>query len=285
LILPHHLLRVKLKWVGKIVKILISNDDGVYADGIWILARQLSQIAQAVIVAPDREQSAVGTAVSLRKPLRVQKITPLSPGIEAYAVEGTPSDAVIVGLGKVVPSKVDLVISGINQGSNLGEDVLISGTVGAALAAYLRGVPAMAVSCDKENWQESYLNEVARFTTLLAKRIGATTLPTNLFLNVNMPNLPLEEVKEIKITNLAHRSHVNTVEEGNDGRRAYYMLIRASVNHQVDRRADIWATNQGNISITPLHLFLNDRFPPALLEKLVSGLLEEFKNGKSVRSQ
>lgn len=265
------------------MKILISNDDGIYAEGLWSLARQLRRIARVFIVAPDREQSAVGTAVSLRKPLRVQKITPLSPGIEAYAVEGTPSDAVIVGLGKVIPGKVDLVISGINQGSNLGEDVLISGTVGAALAAYLRGFPAMAVSCNDESWKASFLSEAARFITLLAKRIGDITLPANLFLNVNMPNLPLEEVKDVKITNLAHRSHVNTVEEGHDGKRAYYMLTRASVNHQVDRRTDIWVTNQGNISITPLHLFLNDRFPPALLEKMVSGLLEEFKKGGSAR--
>jgi 5'-nucleotidase len=266
------------------MKILISNDDGVYADGIWLLARQLSQIAQVVIVAPDREQSAVGTAVSLRKPLRVQKITPLSPGIEAYAVEGTPSDAVIVALGRVIPEKIDLVISGINQGSNMGEDVLISGTVGAALVAYLRGFPAMAVSCGNENWNAPYLNEVARFIALLAKRIGEVDLPTNLFLNVNMPDLPLEKIKGVKITSLAHRSHVNTVEEGHDGKRSYYMLTRASINHQVDPRTDIWATNQGNISITPLHLFLNDRFPPAVLEKLIAGLLDEFNGGKLARA-
>lgn len=124
------------------MRVLVSNDDGIYADGIWILARQLSKIAQVIIVAPDREQSAVGTAVSLRKPLRVQKIIPLYPEIEAYSVEGTPSDSVIVALGKVIKEKVDLVISGINHGTNLGEDVLISGTVGAALSAYLRNFPA-----------------------------------------------------------------------------------------------------------------------------------------------
>jgi 5'-nucleotidase len=129
------------------MRILLSNDDGVYAEGLWIIARHLSQIAEVIIVAPDREQSAVGTAVTLRKPLRVQKISPLTPGVETYGVEGTPSDSVIVALGKVVTGKVDLVISGINQGSNLGEDVLISGTVGAALAAYQRGFNALAVSC------------------------------------------------------------------------------------------------------------------------------------------
>jgi 5'-nucleotidase len=264
------------------LKILISNDDGVYADGIWTLARQIAKVAEVTIVAPDREQSAVGTAVSLRKPLRVQKISPLLPGIEAYSVEGTPSDSVIVGLGKIVPEKIDLVVSGINQGSNLGEDVLISGTVGAALSAYLRGFPAIAISTEK--WNEPYINDVARFTALLANRIGSVALPSRIFLNVNVPDLPLAEARGVKITHLAHKSHVNTVEEGHDGRKAYYMLTRESINEQEDKRTDILAANHGYISITPLHLFLNDRFPPALLEKLTSGLLEEFKKGSLARN-
>jgi 5'-nucleotidase len=262
------------------VKILISNDDGIYSDGIWALAREVSKIAEVVIVAPDREQSAVGTAVTLRKPLRVQKIVPLEPGIEAYSVEGTPSDSVIVGLGKLIPGTIDLVISGINQGSNMGEDVLISGTVGAALAAYLRGFPSIAISIAFENWNLPFLQDTSRFAALLAKRVGAISLPRNILLNVNMPGIPLSEVKEVKITSLAHRSHVNTVEEGNDGRRSYYMLIRESVNRQVAPRTDLRENIQGNISITPLHLFLNDRLTPALLEKLTEGLLKEFKTQK-----
>jgi 5'-nucleotidase len=261
------------------VRILVSNDDGIYADGLWILARELSQIARIYIVAPDREQSAVGTSVSLRKPLRAQKISPLFPGIAAYSVEGTPSDAVIVGLGKIVQEKIDLVISGINQGSNLGEDVLISGTVGAALSAYLRGFPAVAVSCPHDRWDKAYLKEVARFTTLLVRRLNDAAVPANLFLNVNMPDLPMSAVTGVKITGLAHRSHVNTVEEGHDGKRAYYMLVRESTNHQADRRADIWAASQGNITITPLHLFLSDRLPSGLMEKLTSGLITEFRHG------
>jgi 5'-nucleotidase len=268
------------------MRILVSNDDGVYSDGIWILARELGRVAEVIMVAPDREQSAVGTATTLRKPLRVQKISPLYPGIEAYSVEGTPSDSVIVGLGAVVKGKIDLVISGINQGSNLGEDVLISGTVGAAMAAYLRGFPAMAVSCEKwfydeedrkYHLNESYLRDVSRFIALLSRRIGSISLPHSLFLNVNMPNRPLGEVRGVNITRLARKSHVNTVEEGHDGKKSYYMLVRQSVNTQADRRTDIWAINQGDISITPLHLFFNDRFSPLLLDNLTSGLLEEYK--------
>jgi 5'-nucleotidase len=257
------------------MRILVSNDDGIYSDGIWILAGHLSKVAQVTIVAPDREQSAVGTAVNLRKPIRVQKITPLVPGIEAYSVEGTPSDSVIVALGKVLPHKVDLVVSGINSGTNLGEDVLISGTVGAALSAYLRNFPAIAISSERNN--ESYLEEVGLFTALLAKRIGQAKLPTNLFLNVNIPNMPMTQIKGVKITGLAHKSHVNTVEESHDGKRAYYTLLRESVILPENKRTDIWAIENGYISITPLHLFLNDRFPSALLEKMIAGLLEETK--------
>jgi 5'-nucleotidase len=259
------------------MRILLSNDDGIDAEGLWVLAEELSQIAQVTIAAPDREQSAVGTAVSLRKPLRVQKIVPRKVGVEAYSVGGTPSDSVIVALGKLIPEKVDLVISGINRGSNMGEDVLISGTVGAALAAYLRGFPAVAVSCFFENWQRPYLNDVARFTRLLVKRLAAAQLPGNLLLNVNMPNLPMDKAKGIRITGLAHRSHVNTVEEALDEQGAYYTLIREGVSLQNNKRSDIQAAAQGNISITPLSLFLNDRLPLAVLEKLVAGLLEEFK--------
>jgi 5'-nucleotidase len=263
------------------LRILVSNDDGVYADGIWALVNELKKIAEVIIVAPDREQSAVGTAVSLRKPLRVQEINPASQGIKAYSVEGTPSDAVIVGLGKIVRGKVDLVVSGINQGSNLGEDVLISGTVGAALSGYLRGFPAMAISCEAQRFAPSYLNQVAKFSAQLAGRMFSAALPAKLFLNVNMPDLPMNEVKGIKITGLAHRSHVNTVEEGHDGKRSYYMLVRASVNQPADKRSDIWAAGQGYITITPVHLFLNDRLPSAYLEKLISGLFEEFKTSHS----
>jgi 5'-nucleotidase len=258
------------------LKILVSNDDGVYADGIWTLARQLSQFAEVTIVAPDREQSAVGTAVTLRRPLRIQKISPLSPGIAAYSVEGTPSDSVIVALGKILSEKVDLVISGINHGSNLGEDVLISGTVGAALAAYLRGFPAIAVSTGK--WNETQLKDTARLVGLMVERMTTMELPSSLFLNFNVPDNPLSEAKSLKITRLARKSHVNTVEEGHDGKKAYYTLVRAAVNEQEDKRTDIWAINHGNVSITPLHLFLNGKFPPAILQKMTSGLLEEYKN-------
>ncbi|MDP2917515.1 MAG: 5'/3'-nucleotidase SurE [Dehalococcoidia bacterium] len=256
------------------MKILITNDDGIYAPGLWILAKELSKVAEVIVVAPDREQSAVGTAVSLRKPLIVQKITPLAPGTQAYSVEGTPADSVILALGKIV-DKVDLVVSGINRGANLGEDVLISGTVGAALVGYLRGFPAIAVSTAE--WDDVCLTNTGRFIAMLASKIHRSELGNNVFLNVNMPMLPVTEVKGVQITRLASKSHINTVEEGHDGKRTYYVLVRQAIEKEPEEKTDIWAINHGNISITPLNIFFGNRFSPAVLEGLCSGLLDELK--------
>ncbi|HSW57086.1 MAG TPA: 5'/3'-nucleotidase SurE [Dehalococcoidales bacterium] len=267
----------------KLVRILISNDDGIYSDGIWALAREIGRVAEVMIVAPDREQSAVGTAVSLRKPLRVQQIVPLFGNTPAFSVEGTPSDSVIVGLGKIAPAKIDMVVSGINQGTNLGEDVLISGTVGAALAAYLRGFPAMAVSCPRDRWSETYLNSVARFTARLARRVQEAKLPVITFLNVNFPDVEISEIKGVKVAGLAHRSHVNSVEEGHDGKKTYYLLTRAELSRNVARQSDIGQALQGNITVTPLNLFLNDRLSPTRLENVLEGLLEEFRREDALK--
>ena len=114
---------------------------------------------------------------------------------------------------------------------------------------------------------------------LLVERMVSTPVTSSFFLNFNVPDIPLNEAKGLKITRLARKSHVNSVEEGHDGKRAYYTLVRAAVNEQEDKRTDIWAINHGNISVSPLHLFLNGRTPLQLLEKLTSGLMDEFKSG------
>jgi len=257
------------------MKILVTNDDGIFAQGLWILVKELNNIAQVVVVAPDREQSATGTAVTLRQPLRVQRVRPLVPEVETYSVEGTPADSVILALGKLVKDKIDLVISGINQGPNLGDDVLISGTVGAALQGYLRGFPAFAISVAAVD--SLYLDNAAKLAALLAKKIDSSALPTNILLNVNLPNLPLAKIKEIKITQLASGSHTDTVEEGHDGIRKYYWLVRRGINKDRDERTDIWAIEQGNISITPLHTNLSNKSSPPIMDSLCSDLFQELQ--------
>ena len=255
------------------MKILVTNDDGVSADGLWILARELTSIAEVVVVAPDREQSASGTAVTLWEPLRIRQVKPVVPGVETYAVEGTPSDSVLLALGSLLKSKIDLVISGINWGMNLGDDIYISGTVSAALQGYLHGHPAIAVSTERDS--ELGFNIAARLATLLAGRINSSPPPSNLFLNINVPNVPLDKIGRIQVTGLANESHINTVTEGNDGKRNYYWLVRQRQDSNQGRKTDVWAVDHRNISITPLFTNLPVKKVSTIMDKLCSGLLQE----------
>jgi 5'-nucleotidase len=257
------------------LKILLTNDDGINSPELWELAGELKNIAGVVVAAPDREQSAIGTAITLRQPLRVQKVKPHVPGVEAYAIEGTGGDAVIMALGKLIPGGTDLAVSGVNQGLNLGDDILISGTVGAALQAYLRGIPAIAVSVAGKN--NPGLPSAARLTRLLAQKISDKLFPEDIFLNVNVPDIPAEDIRGIRLTGRAHRTHTDTVEEGTDGRREYYWLMRHRLETEVSPDSDVAALEQGYISITPLHTILFNK--PALEPSngFFSGLFEELK--------
>ncbi len=257
------------------MRILVTNDDGISAPGLWVIAKELMSIAPVVVVAPDREQSATGTAITLRQPLRVQRVTPVVPDVDTYSVEGTPSDSVILALGKLTENGVDMVISGINRGSNLGDDVLLSGTVGAALQGYLRGLPAIAISI--ANTDSHYLDKAAKLAALLAKKIITGTLPVDLFLNVNLPDLPLAKIKGIKITQLAHNTHIDTVEEGHDGRREYYWLVRQKLGTNTGKDTDIGALEQGNISITALHTTMFQKPTLGITNSLCCDLFQELK--------
>jgi len=259
------------------MKILVTNDDGVFADGLWTLVKELRNIAQIVVVAPDRELSAIGTAVSLHQPVRARKVMPKVAEVETYAVEGTPADCVILALGKLVKDRIDLVVSGINRGANLGDDVLISGTVGAALQGCLHGLPAIAISVALGD--NLYLGDAARFAALLARKIDSGALPTNICLNVNLPNLPLEKIRGVKITYPASKSHTDTVEERYDGRRQHYWFVRQRINKPLDEKTDTWALEQGNISITPLLTSQVNKPLFPIPDSLCSELLHELQQG------
>jgi len=259
------------------MKILITNDDGIFAQGLWTLTKALKKIAEVIVVAPDRQQSGVGTAVTLNKPLRVQSVKPLVPKVETYSVEGTPADSVIMGLTKLAKDKIDLVVSGINHGSNLGDDVLISGTVSAALHGYQHGFSAIAISVDARD--NPYLDTAAELAALLAKRIESNSLPANILLNVNVPNLPLAQIRGVEITRLASGSHTDSVEEGHYGKNIYYHLIRHRTNKAADVKTDIWAIEQGIISVTPLHTNLSGTPQPPIQDSLCPDLLKELQKG------
>ncbi len=252
--------------------ILVTNDDGISAEGLWVLVRELKDVAPVVVVAPDRERSAIGTAVTLHQPLRVRRVRPPVPEIDTYAVEGTPSDCVILASSMLVGSKIDMVVSGINQGANLGDDILISGTVAAALQGYLRGLPALAISMEAGG--NHSLDTAAELAALLVKRIDTNALPDNVFLNVNLPALPLVEIKGVKITQLASSTHTDTAEESGDGKREHYRLVRRRVDKVAEDHTDVHAVEQGNISITPLHVNWLNRSAPDIPQDLCSDLLQ-----------
>ncbi len=267
------------------MNILVTNDDGIYANEMWTLVGELTKIGNVTVVGPDREQSAIGTAVTLHHPLRVRRITPVVPGIETHAVEGTPSDCILLALAKLLKQEIHVVVSGINQGLNLGSDVLISGTVGGALQGYLRGIPSLAISMSTNN--NPNLLDTARVGALLTKKIGSRTVLKNIFLNVNVPVLSISEIKGIKPTFLARESHIETVEEGFDGKRAYYWLVRQRKNKESEVGSDMWAVDQGMISVTPLNAYLSGEVAPIysdrlLTEKFCAEVLTELREGRKV---
>ena len=259
------------------MKILVTNDDGIEAEGLWTLAKALREVADVTVVAPDEEKSAIGTAVSLLRPLRIEEITPPVKGVTAYKTDGTPSDCVIIGHGKLVPD-VNMIVAGINPGPNYGEDVFISGTVGAAMQGYTRGLPALSVSSASFKFSQPSMDAGARVSAALVRRIAAENFPW-IFLNMNVPDLPLERIKSLEITRLARSSHINTVMEEVLDSVKQYRLVRERIAGSDSQGTDIQAVVQGNISLTPLYTSLLDKPPQRLLKKLQSDLLNALKRG------
>jgi 5'-nucleotidase len=252
--------------------ILVTNDDGIGAEGLWVLVRELSNLAPVMVVAPDKEQSAIGTAVTLYRRLGIHRVETPLPGVEAYSVAGTPSDCVIVGLSMLDGQRVGMVVSGINHGANLGDDVLISGTVAGALQGYLKGLHAVAVSIERA--EHYFMDTAARLTGRLCRWIGGDSLTGSVFLNVNVPNLPVEQVRGVKLTRLARGTHTDVAEAQDDGGLRYYRLVRQRNGAVVDGWTDIGVVERGNISITPLHTDWLNRAAPIIPGSLGHDLFE-----------
>jgi 5'-nucleotidase len=266
------------------LKILVTNDDGIAAPGLWALAEELQSVAEVVVVAPDREQSGVGTSVTLHQPLRVRPVNPLVEGIETHVVEGTPADSVIITLKMLLKDEIDLVIAGINEGSNLGTDVLISGTVGAAFQAYFHGLPAIAVSV--ASFDNLHFEVASRICAVLARQFADGKLPRRFLLNVNLPNLPSDQITGIEITELGERSHTDAVKRGSvkaghDGKRYYYWIEHGEPQSKEEKGTDVWALRQNKISITPLHNDLTSHEQLASLEWVRSLLSQELSSSGS----
>lgn len=234
--------------------ILLTNDDGIYAEGISILRAALLEVGDVTVVAPERPRSAMGHAITLHKPLRAA-LTRLPWGGEGYATNGTPSDCVVLGLFAIMDGSCDLVISGINQGPNLGEDLTYSGTVSAAMEGTICGKPSIAASVaeyDRPDYQPT-----ACFIAKLARQVLEHGLPKDVLLNVNVPNLPEDEIIGVEITRQGKRRYDGRVERRTDPRGRDYFWLGGEIIEDVEGEgSDGDAVRNGKISITPLHLDL-----------------------------
>lgn len=230
------------------MRILVSNDDGVFAPGIKILAQELATIAEVEVVAPDRNRSAASNSLTLTRPLRVKQ---LENGY--YSVEGTPTDCVHLALTGFIEAGADMVVSGINDGGNLGDDVLYSGTVAAAMEGRHLGLPSIAVSMVGESIQ--HYHTAAVIIKQLVQQLGANQWPAQSILNVNIPDLPLDQIKGIQVTRLGTRhASAPTIKEYDPRGRPIYWVGPPGPEADAGVGTDFHAISQGYVSITPLHL-------------------------------
>jgi 5'/3'-nucleotidase len=228
--------------------VLLTNDDGIHAEGLRALAAAMRGLGRVSVVAPDAERSAASQSLTLRRPIFFEQVAE-----GEWAVEGTPTDAMIVALHQLFPEPPDLVVSGINRGDNLGDDVFYSGTVGAAMEATLNHVPAFAVSLVHGGGAFLY-EQAAQFSRQLAERVLADGLPPGVLLNVNVPQ-PWNG--GVRFTRQSKKITRTALMQGTDPRgRAYYWLNQEPSSDQVDPSTDYAAVCAGEVSVTPLELDL-----------------------------
>ncbi len=230
------------------MRILVTNDDGIDSPGLTVLAETLKTIGEVWVVAPDRERTAVAHAVTLHKPLRLHRLAP-----RTFSVNGTPVDCVNLALLKVMPKPPAIVVSGINKGVNLGDDVLYSGTVSAAMEGTILGIPSIAVS---QEGRETFRFPVAAdYAARIVRQVLAQGLPEETLLNVNVPNLALRAIKGVRVTCLSRRRFDNPIIEKLDPHgRKYYWIAGTRVSWSRSKNADHEAIEQGRVSVTPIHL-------------------------------
>jgi 5'-nucleotidase len=242
------------------MRILVTNDDGVRSEGIHALGRALARLGDVTIVAPHLEASAIGHALTLRRPLRVQRLDN-----RVYEVDGTPTDCVNIAIAKILDARPDLVASGINRGYNLGDDVTYSGTVAGALEGALLGIPSIAVSLERT--PEPFDFEPAAVAAAqVAEAVLRHGLPPRSFININVPP---GRPKGFRLTVQARRNHVTVVDERVDPRGNAYYWIEEGQNHwEPHERSDYEAVNQGYVSLTPLQPDLTDHATFASLGEL-----------------
>ncbi|UPQ87637.1 5'/3'-nucleotidase SurE [Vibrio sinaloensis] len=231
------------------LNILISNDDGVHAQGIHCLADALRDLAQVTIVAPDRNRSGASNSLTLEQPLRVNQIAP-----QVYSVQGTPTDCVHFALNELMKDDLpDLVLTGVNHGANLGDDVLYSGTVAAAMEGHFLGVQAIAFSLVGKH----HFATAAAIARQLVEQHAINPIPTNRLLNVNVPDVTLAKLKGTRVTRLGARHHAEAMIKQQDPRgHDIYWLGPPGKEQDAGEGTDFYAIEQGFVSVTPLQVDL-----------------------------
>ncbi len=233
------------------LKILISNDDGIFARGLEILEQACRKVGDVTVVAPDREQSASSHSLTMTRPLR-----PVKRADGRYQVDGTPTDCVLLALETILDHRPDVVFSGINHGPNMGEDVLYSGTVAAAMEGLSVGIPGVAMSFagGKLELVETQLDWVAKLTSDICQ---VDDFPRETLLNVNLPPIPGSEIKGIRVTKLGRRVYSDSLTRMNDpwGRDIFW-IGAGKTSWSGDEDSDFRAVEEGYISVTPLHFDL-----------------------------
>ncbi|MEN9214569.1 MAG: 5'/3'-nucleotidase SurE [Gloeomargarita sp. DG02_3_bins_56] len=250
------------------MRLLVSNDDGIFAPGLRALANTLAQAGHEVtVVAPDRERSATGHGLTLHKPIRVESVTGFfHPTVTAWACSGTPADCVKLALGRLLPHPPDLVVAGINQGQNLGTDILYSGTVSAAMEGLFENIPGVAFSL--ASYTEPEFTVARRFAAGLIRQLAHQPLPGAILLNVNIPAVAAPDIAGVCLTRQGVRRYTDQFDERTDPRgRTYYWLAGTAVEDEPEAAdgaytgsfpTDVATVKSNKISITPLRYNLTD---------------------------
>lgn len=241
-------------------RILVTNDDGVRSEGLHELARGMARFGEVTIVAPHLEASAIGHALTLRRPLRVQQLDE-----RVYEVDGTPTDCVNIAITQILQEVPDLVLSGINKGFNLGDDVTYSGTVAGAMEGALLGIPSVAISLERTAGPYDFTH-AAQAAAQVAERVLSRPLPVRTFINVNVPS---GKPKGFRVTVQAKRNHITVVDGRVDPRgQPYYWVEEGQNDWEPHDRSDYQAVKDGYVSVTPLQPDLTDYNAVALLDEL-----------------
>ena len=243
-------------------RILCTNDDGIHAHGLSLLESVARELGDIRIVAPDREQSATSHSLTLHRPLRVTEV-----GSGRHVIDGTPTDCVLIAVNELLPWRPDFVLSGVNHGPNMGEDVLYSGTVAAAMEGTILGIPSIAIShAGSEREELADYGPLVR--ELLGELLARSDFPEETFFNINLPDRPVSEIEGVRVTSLGRRVYSDSLVRREDpAGREYYWIGGGVSSWTGSEDSDFRAVEAGFVSVTPLHLDLTNH---RLLDEVAS---------------